>query len=102
MAKEMIFRLGFTVQSLGDILFKLQCLSPTQSDSDVIGMESLLPRHWNLKKKSKNLSKILTHRFKNVWAKPIKYQPFWIRKQRKSICRDRIILDKQRGGERKR
>ena len=47
MAKEMIFRLGFTVQSLGDIFFKVQCLSPTQSDSDIIGMESLLPRHWN-------------------------------------------------------
>ena len=69
-------------------------MSPTQSDSDVTGMESLLPRHWNLKKKSKNLSKILTCRFKNVWARPIKYQQFWIRKQRKSICRDIKILDK--------
>lgn len=57
MAKEMIFRLGFTVQSLGDIFLKLQCLSPTQSDSDVIGTESLLPRHWNFKKKAKTSPK---------------------------------------------
>ena len=43
-------------------------------------MESLLPRHWNLKKKSKNLSKILTCRlqvmFLNYFGEEVPFEMY--------------------------